>query len=176
MPCDTPAAYSILWEGRVKSRLAAGEVDMAPGARRGRRGAVGCSLGVSWGHAAHGSSHAGFPLAAGRAPRKAGLAQHKAQENDYSHVFTETAARGRHEFTAASNTRGGCQTLMPRFCQEKERKMGNQPSHRCFIYIWPKKILLRTLAGTLLVIKGLSFSTLNWLNKKKLGLVTIWTS
>lgn len=28
----------------------------------------------------------------------------KARENDYSHVFTETAVRGRQEFTAASNT------------------------------------------------------------------------
>lgn len=76
-------------------------------------------------HGAHESTHAALPSAAGQAPRKARLAQHKAQEDNYSHVFTETAARGRHGFTAVSNTRGGCQTRMPRFCPGKGRKIGN---------------------------------------------------
>lgn len=69
----------------------------------------------------HTCTHTELPLASGQPPRKARLAQQKAQENDYSHMFTETAVRLRHEFTAVSNTQVGCHTPTLLFCSGKER-------------------------------------------------------
>lgn len=53
------------------------------------------------------------------------------------------------------------------FCQEKVRKMENQSSHCCFTYIQLKKNdpIKQSWRTFLLIIKGLSFSILTWLNK-----------
>lgn len=69
----------------------------------------------------HTCIHTELPLASGQPPRKARVAQQKAQENDYSHMFTETAVRERHEFTAVSNAQVGYHAPTLLFCSGKER-------------------------------------------------------
>lgn len=78
--------------------------------------------------------------------------------------------RGRHEFTAASNARVGCHTLIATVLSGKGKEGGEA------VFMWlfymrlaKKKInapITRSCRNFLLIIKGLSFSILTWLNKK----------
>lgn len=57
-----------------------------------------------------------LPLAAGQSPRKATLAQLKAQENYYSYVFTETAVKEDKSLRRVSSTRVGCHAWLLLCC------------------------------------------------------------
>lgn len=63
-----------------------------------------------------------LPLAAGRPPRKATVAQLKAREDCYSRVFTETAVKVDGGLQQVSSARVGCHAQQRLCCHRQKRE------------------------------------------------------